>query len=476
MSNTPLHFRTITELAAGIRACEFSPVELTESLLARIAQLNGPLNAFNLVAAERALAEARAAEALIRAGRQLGPLHGIPYAVKDIFDVAGLVTTAGSKLLADNVAKENSFTTQRLAEAGMVVLGKTITVEFARGIIGINHIQGTPHNPWNPVAHIPGGSSAGSAVAVAAGMAPMGLGSDTGGSVRAPAGLCGTVGLKTTVGRISRHGVFPISEYLDSVGPLARSVEDCAIVYQALLGEDLRDGSTAGIPLHDVLGGLKAGVKGLRVAFPTDVFMSNLDPQVQQAVEEAGKVFRELGAHLSHVPVPEAAPAGALGSILSGAEACVVHEERLRGGIGMMDPVVGPRMLADRDINAVEYIKARRAARALRSSVARSLGDVDVLLMPATPRPAVPVAEVDVDLETYNAQSGIYARNTRIGNVLDLCGLTLPCGFTDQGLPIGLLLCGKPFAEAEILRAGYAYEQACRWQQRRPDLSWAEHP
>ncbi|MBT5665613.1 MAG: amidase, partial [Rhodospirillaceae bacterium] len=220
MGDTPLHEQTITELSRLIREGDLSPVDLTEYLLSRIDALNGPLNAFNLVAVDRAMIEAEAAETRLKAGHALGPLHGVPYAVKDIFDIAGLPTTAGSRTLGDNVATQDSTVTQRLHDAGMIALGKTITVEFAKGIAGINHIQGTPHNPWHKEAHIPGGSSAGSAVAVASGMAPMALGSDTGGSVRAPAGLCGTVGLKTTVGRVSRHGVFPLSWTLDSVGPL----------------------------------------------------------------------------------------------------------------------------------------------------------------------------------------------------------------------------------------------------------------
>ncbi|MFT5172585.1 MAG: aspartyl-tRNA(Asn)/glutamyl-tRNA(Gln) amidotransferase subunit A [Gammaproteobacteria bacterium] len=468
-----LHTKTITELAAAIGSGQLSPLELTEALLARIEQLNGPLNAFNLVTAQRALAEARAAECLITAGRSFGPLHGIPYAVKDIFDVGGLPTTAGSRLLANNVAREDSWSTRRLAQAGMIVLGKTITVEFARGIIGVNNIQGTPHNPWHRIAHIPGGSSAGSAVAVAAGLAPMALGSDTGGSVRAPAGLCGTVGLKTTVGRISRHGVFPISEYLDSVGPLARSVEDCALVYQALLGEDPRDPSTVGVRQDDCLASLKVGAKGLRIGVPSDVFFDDLDTDTQQAMAEAIDVFKALGAHLTQIAIPQAAPAALLGAILSGAQACVVHKDRLEPQhVEQMDPVVGPRMRADQNISATDYILALRSARALRASLADTLRDIDVLLMPTTARPALPVTEV-ADVDSYNAHSPLYARNTRIGNVLDLCGLSVPAGFSADGLPIGLLLCGKPFAEATVLRAGHAYEQATEWHQRVPDLSWA---
>ena len=472
--NDSLHTKTLTELAAAISARELSPVELTEALLARIEALNPALNAFNLVTPERAIAEAKAAESLIMAGRYLGPLHGIPYAVKDIFDVAGLPTTAGSKLLADNVACEDSWATRRMAEHGMVAIGKSVTVEFARGILGINNIQGTPHNPWHSQAHVPGGSSAGTGVAVAAGLVPMGLGSDTGGSVRAPAGLCGTVGLKTTVGRISRYGVFPISEYLDSVGPLARSVEDCALVYQALLGVDPRDPSTVNVPLHDVLEGLKGGVAGLRIGVPERFFLDDLDGDTGRAMDEARAVFESLGAHVTAIDIPEAAPAARLGAILSAAEACVVHKDRLDDqSIAQMDPVVGLRMRGDRDMKAVDYIAARREARALRRSLAQTLRDIDVVLMPTTPRAAIPVADVATDIDRYNQHSGEFSRNTRVGNVLDLCGVSLPAGFNAKGLPIGLLLSAKPFDEAAVLRAGHAFETATDWHRRVPDLQWA---
>ena len=474
MLSEHLHTKTITELSTAISSRQLSPVELTEALLARIEKLNPALNAFNLVTPERALAEARAAESLIMAGRHLGPLHGIPYAVKDIFDVAGLPTTAGSKLLADTRASDDAWATRRMAEHGMVVIGKSVTVEFARGILGINNIQGTPHNPWHQQAHVPGGSSAGTAVAVAAGLVPMGLGSDTGGSVRAPAGLCGTVGLKTTVGRISRYGVFPISEYLDSVGPLARCVEDCALVYQALLGVDARDPSTVGVPLHDVMQGLKAGAAGLRIGIPERFFLDNLDSETGQAMDEARGVFEALGARVTAIDIPEAPPAARLGAILSAAEACVVHKDRLDDdSIAQMDPVVGLRMQADRDMKAMDYIVARREARALRNSLAHTLRDIDVLLMPTTPRAALPVADVTADMDVYNRHSGEFSRNTRVGNVLDLCGVSLPAGFNAKGLPIGLLLCAKPFDEAAVLRAGHAFETATEWHQRVPDLQWA---
>ncbi len=474
MTDTALHDLTITELGQLIRSGDLSPVALTEHLLARIEALNGPLNAFNLVTAERALAEAAAAERQNQAGQRTGPLHGIPYGVKDIFDVGGLPTTAGSRTLGENIAVADSTVTRQLREAGMIVLGKTITVEFAKGIAGINHIQGTPHNPWHAEAHIPGGSSAGSAVAVAAGMAPMALGSDTGGSVRAPAGLCGIVGLKTTVGRVSRHGVFPLSWTLDSVGPLTRSVEDAALVYQAMLGEDLEDDSTIGIGTHDVLPNLKAGAKGLRVGLPQDVFFDDLDPDVEQAMADCATVFADMAAHVEKIDYPEAGFVQNIRGSISSVEACVIHGERLKTRVDEMDPVVGPRMLLDLKRPATEYAAARRQMLALRrSQLANSLRDMDILLTPTIPEPARPVADFEESLERYVDLSGRFSKNTATGNVLGLCGLSLPCGFSAKGLPISLMIYGKPFAEETVLRAGYAYEQATDWN-RRPDLGWAE--
>lgn len=472
MSDKPLHYRTITELAVMLRSGEVTPTALTGYMIARVGALNGPLNAFNLVTADRAMAEAQAAEGLLSAGRDLGPLHGIPYAVKDLFDVVGLPTTAGSRTVDTAPKTEESEVTRRLAAAGMIVLGKTITVEFAKGIVGINHIQGTPHNPWHETPCVPGGSSAGTAVAVASGMAPMGLGSDTGGSVRAPAGLCGTVGLKTTVGRVSRSGVFPLSGTLDSVGPLTRSVEDAALVYQILQGEDPRDDSTLGVRPDDVLGSLKADAKGLRVGIPQDAFCDGLDPEVAKAVQAAVEVFRDLGATVENIAYPEAKAASALPPAVNGAEAAVIHEERIDTKLDLMDPVVGPRMLNDRTHLATDYLKTLAEMKRLRASQMETLRDVDIVLTATTPIPAAPVAKVDESLEVYLEYAAQYMAHTNVGNRLGLCGLSLPCGFTSEGLPIGLLINGKPFAEAMVLRAGYAYEQATGWKDRAPDLSW----
>jgi aspartyl-tRNA(Asn)/glutamyl-tRNA(Gln) amidotransferase subunit A len=296
MEKLPLHYQTITDLADRIRKGEITSTQLTEKLLDRVDLLDGKLNAFKLLCPEKALEQARAADLELSSGNESGVLHGIPYAAKDLFDVKGLPTAAGAKLLENNIAGTDSRAIDRLSQAGMILCGKTNTVQFAFSGIGINHDHGTPHNPWSQKHYIPGGSSSGSAVAVAAGMVPMALGTDTGGSVRVPAALCGTVGLKTTVGRISRAGVYPLSWTLDSVGVISRSVEDAALVYQCLQGPDVNDETTVGVSSHDVLSELKKGVKGLRLAFAESVFWEDVDPGVAAAVRGCGSVFEDLGA------------------------------------------------------------------------------------------------------------------------------------------------------------------------------------
>lgn len=474
MTEQPWHWLTISELSQRIRRGALSPVALTEHLLSRIAVMDPTLHAFKLVTRERALAQAQAAELALQAGQDVAPLHGIPYAAKDLFDVKGLPTTAGSRLLEHNIAAADATVIRRLAQAGMILLGKTHTVQFAYGGVGINHHHGTPHNPWHAVPHVPGGSSSGSGVAVAAGMVPMALGSDTGGSVRIPSALCGTVGLKTTVGQVSRAGVFPLSWSLDSVGPLTRSVEDAALVYQCLRGPDPQDPSTLGLPPQDVLTGLRDGVRGLRLAFAETLFWDQADAEVVQAVRACGEVFANLGAHVDSVAFPEAAAAQECNprGLVAAAEAYTVHRERLATHVADYDPIVRQRLMQGKDVSAADYLSVTRSWIPLRARVLEALRTVDALLVPTTMLPAVPVAECETSLEAYNARNLQYLRNTVIGNVLNLCGLSVPCGFTSQGLPIGLMIYGKPCHEEMVLRVGYAFEQATAWHLRRPDLSW----
>lgn len=475
MTETPLEFASITELATRIRAGALGPLQLAETCLERIAALDKRLHAFIAVTRDRALAEARAAETLLRGGHDLGPLHGVPYAVKDLYDVKGWPTTAGTRLLADNVAAQDSTAVRRLAAAGMVLVGKTHTVQFAFSGIGINHDHGTPHNPWSPAPLAPGGSSSGSGVAVGAGLVPAALGSDTGGSVRIPAALCGTVGLKTTVGRISRSGVYPLSWTLDTVGPLTRSVEDAALVYQALHGTDLADETTLGVPPHDALASLRAGVKGLRLAFGETVFFDDVDGEITAAVREAGGVLRALGASVDSIAVPEVAEAMAeqRRASMIAAEALAVNGRLIDEQFDALDPVVAHRMKAGRSLSATDYFAVLRQWAALRARVQRTLADVDALLVPATMIPPRPLASIDASFESYTDANVRYLRNTAVGNILALCAVVLPCGFTGEGLPIGLMVYAKPFDEATALRVAWAYEQATGWHRRRPDLAWA---
>ncbi len=471
-----LAFESIGNLASQIRQGALSPVALTESLLGRIDALDKRLHAFIAVTRDRAMGQARAAESALRAGHDLGPLHGIPYAAKDLYDVRGLATTAGTHLLAGNVADADCAAVRKLSAAGMVLLGKTHTVQFAFGGVGINHDHGTPHNPWHRDAHAPGGSSSGSAVAVAAGLAPMALGSDTGGSVRIPAALCGIVGLKTTVGRISRAGVYPLSFTLDSVGPLTRSVEDAALVYEALQGPDSEDETTMGIARGDVLTDLKRGVKGLRIAFGETVFFDDVDAEVEKAVRRTGDVFRSLGAHVDSVAVPEVAEAMSEQKrlLMVAAEALAVNGRLLDEHHDALDPVVSSRMAMGRTLTATDYVAVSRQWSALRRRVVRTLADVDALLVPVTMIPPRPIAAIDETPESYVEHNGKYLRNTSLGNVLDLCAVSVPCGVSAAGLPIGLMIYAKPFDEAMALRVAWAYEQATDWHTRHPDLAWAQ--
>jgi len=475
MADLPLHYHTITELAEGLRRGEISSTRLVQHLLERISLLDGKLNAFRMMCPEKTLEQAQAADRSRNDGKTAGILSGIPYAVKDLFDVQGLPTTAGARLLEKNIAAADSQAVAKLCQAGMILSGKTNTVQFAFSGVGINHDHGTPHNPWSRIHHIPGGSSSGSAVAVAAGLVPMALGTDTGGSVRVPASLCGTVGLKTTVGRISRAGVYPLSWTLDSVGIFTRSVEDAALVYQNLHGSDVNDEITLGIASQDALKKLKEGVKGLRLAFAESVFWEDLDPEVATAVRECGQIFKELGAEVVSIDFTEARAARDLnpGGVIIASEGYSLNKKWLEEHFDELDPVVAQRMIKGRDITLDKYLQTSYLARQLRAKVGNALEDVDALLVPATPVPARPVAEIDTDMDSYLAKNIRYLRNTSIGNILNFCGLSVPCGFTSSGLPIGLLIYGKPFSEDLVLRAGYAFQKVTDWHRREPDLSWA---
>jgi len=474
MTTTPLHYQTITELAALIRKGEITCVELARHFIARINRFEDTLNAYRLLCMESTIDRAKAADRALKEGGDHGPLQGIPYAVKDLIDVKGLATTAGARILEQHIAAEDAAVIRRLEQAGMVLLGKTNTVQFAFSGVGINHDHGTPHNPWSETHCLPGGSSSGSGVAVAAGLVPMALGTDTGGSVRVPAALCGTAGLKTTVGRVSRAGVYPLSWSLDSVGVLARSVEDAALVYQRMQGADINDDSTLGRSPQDVLKNLKSSVKGMRLAFAETIFFDDIHPEVDTAVRACGDVFKDLGAEVTRIEFSEAAQAIQLnpGGVFIASEGYTLNKKWLEENFDQLDPVVAQRMIKGKDITAADYLGNMLASKRLRAKVYNVLKDIDALLVPTTCVPAKPVAEVDTDIDTYLNHNTMYLRNTNIGNTLNLCGLSVPCGFTKAGLPIGLLIYGKPFQEEVILNIGYAFQQITDWHRNTPDLSW----
>ena len=464
----------VSGLSELLHRGELSPVELTDHVLDRISELDDHLHAFVSVTRERARDEARAAERELAAGESRGPLHGIPYAVKDLFDVAGEVTGAGTHLLSDNVAAADATVVRRLHAAGMVLVGKTHTVQFAFGGVGVNHDTGTPRNPWRAdEAYVPGGSSSGSAVAVAADVVPVAVGTDTSGSVRIPASLCGITGLKTTVGRVSRAGVHPLSATLDSVGPLTRSAADAALVYMAMQGADPDDPATSGQAPHDVSIGLESGVSDLRLGVIETMFFDGADPVVVEAVRAAADVLADLGADVTSIDAPEvdevmggtAAPSRAR---TVAAEGYAVNRRLMEESFDELDPVVSTRMRHGRELLAIDFLEAFDTWRRLRASFAERTAGIDAFLVPSTMLPARPLAEVDASPESYARFNGEYLRNTSIGNRLEWCGVSVPCGFTVDGLPIGLMIHAPAMHEHVVLRVGHAYQTTTDWHQRHP--------
>jgi aspartyl-tRNA(Asn)/glutamyl-tRNA(Gln) amidotransferase subunit A len=461
-------FTSAATLAEAIKRGDCSPVELCLETLARIEQLDPALHAFRLVDADRALGAARAAEQALRRGDRVSPLHGIPYATKDLFDVAGVATTAGSHARAQAIADADAEVTRRLADAGLVLVGKTHTVEFAFGSVGINHSHGTPRNPWQAEPHVPGGSSSGSAVAVAAGLVPLATGTDTACSVRTPAALCGVVGLKTTVGRVSRTGIHPLSTTLDSVGPITRTVRDAALLFDLLQGPDPRDPTTQGVAPIDVLSALDAGVKGARIGIAEGLLFEEIDAEVEHAVRDAASVFRELGARAESTHFAPAATALARPNVISLVEGYAANRTLLETVPEQLDPFILERLRSALEVRAVDYRAALAALPALRDDAARHFERYDVLLAPTCALPARPVSTIDQDFTIHMTFADRYRRNCLVGNLLDLCGISVPCGFTRDGLPIGLMIYGARFREDLILRVAQAYESATRWSLKRP--------
>jgi aspartyl-tRNA(Asn)/glutamyl-tRNA(Gln) amidotransferase subunit A len=452
----------VAELSRAFGARTLSPVDAVDALLERIRRRNPSLHAFIAVYADDARLAAQGADRAIRAGHRVGPLHGVPIALKDLVDLEGRVTTGGSKVWAERVSPVTATLAERLIAAGMIILGKTHTVEFAMGSWGTNTHLGTPRNPWDLSVHrTPGGSSSGSGVAVAAGLAPVAIGTDTGGSVRLPAAWCGIVGLKVTAGRISTHGVLPLSSTLDTPGPLARSVEDAALIFRALNGPDPRDPQTLAWTPADPLPALRRGVGGLRLAVMPDAERTGVDNEVLAAYDAAVETLGKLGAQIIRCELPHRFSdyAAATGRII-GAEGYrfvghLVDDESLP-----VDPHIRPRIQVGRGVSARDYLLTLAEREERRQAVAAALADVDGLLTPTTQTPAIPIDQVD--------QSSTGAYFTRAVNYLGLCALAVPDGFTAGGLPTSLQIVCPAGDEAMALRIGWAYEQAAGWQERRP--------
>jgi aspartyl-tRNA(Asn)/glutamyl-tRNA(Gln) amidotransferase subunit A len=456
---------TVADLSRTFAARVLSPVDVLDVLLARIHRHDPVLHAFIALYEPEARLAAEAADLAIRSGHRVGPLHGVPIALKDIIDLEGRVTTGGSKHWIDRVSPVTATLAERLVAAGMIVLGKTHTVEFAMGSFGTNTHLGTPWNPWDLTVHrTPGGSSSGSAVAVAAGLAPAAIGTDTGGSVRLPAAWCGIVGLKVTAGRISTHGVLPLSTTLDTPGPLTRSVEDAALLFRVLNGPDPRDPQTLAWTPLDPLPVLRRGVAGLRLAVLPDVERAGVDAEVLAAYDASVAKLADLGAQLVRRALPHRfRDYGAATGRIIGAEGYRFVGHLVDDPSLPLDPHVRPRIQLGKDMSARDYLLLLAQREEHRRVFVEAMADVDALLTPTTQTPAIPIAKVD--------QSGTAAYFTRVGNYLGLCGLAIPNGFTAEQLPTSLQVLCHAGQEALALRIGWAYEQATDWRTRRPPQS-----
>jgi aspartyl-tRNA(Asn)/glutamyl-tRNA(Gln) amidotransferase subunit A len=448
---------TIREAAASLRARRISSLELTTAALGRIDRLNTTLNAFITVTGEQSLERARQADSELAAGRHRGPLHGIPVAVKDLFATRGVLTTAGSLLYRNLVPDHDATVVARLEAAGAVMLGKLNMHELAYGITSANPHFGAVRNPWN-TAHSPGGSSGGSGAAVAAGMAYAALGTDTGGSIRIPASFCGTVGLKPTYGRVSRHGVIPLSWSLDHAGPLTRSVRDAALVLNAIAGYDRADATSARHPVVDFVPEEDVPVRGLRVGFPESFFFERLDSDVESSVRGAIARMQSLGAEVRPVKLPDMAAINATGRMILLCEASAMLEPHL-GDRSQFGPDVLALLDQGRLLPATDYIHALRLRKQMQSEFAKVWSSVDCLITPTTPNTAPRVGESTVKLGGREEDVRLATtRLVRSMNLLGLPALSMPCGMSSGGLPVGLQIVGPPFDEALILRVGAALE------------------
>lgn len=465
---TDLHWQTIAQVSSRLRSRELSPVEVTDAYLARIEALNPSLNAYLTVMADEARQQARQAEAEVGAGAWKGPLHGVPLGIKDLLDVAGAPNTMGSKILRDNVPSEDATVVQRLKASGAVIVGKQNLHEFAFGITSENPHYGAVHNPWD-LDRVPGGSSGGTAAAVAAGLCAAGLGSDTGASIRAPAAFCGVVGLKPTYGRVSRAGALPLAWSLDHVGPLARSVADCAIVLQAIAGHDPRDAASATEPVPLFADQLDRGLAGLRVGIPREYFFEVVEPEVERLVREAIRKLEELGASVEEVSLPHVAHAQVAGNVIMSTEAATWHASWLRERPSDYGADVLARIRGGLLVRAVDYLASQQMRTLIQQDFGAAFERVDVVVGPTCPLVAPVIGRtLEASGPLGVAPRSIANRATVPCNLTGMPAISVPCGFSSDGLPVGLQIMAPAFAEGLLLRVAAAYEAATPWHAQHP--------
>ena len=464
MQKQDIPFLSATELSARIKSKEVSPVEATEAYLERVDRLNPTFHAYLTVCADEAMAAARESEEALAGGQYRGPMHGIPVTVKDQVKSKGIRTTCGSPIFSDNVPEEDGTVLANLKNAGAILLGKANMTEF--GTTGISHAFEFPRNPWNLERHT-GGSSSGSGAATAAFMCATSLGEDTGGSVRSPATWCGLVGLRPSYGRVSRYGVIPGVWSMDAIGPISRTVQDCAMTLGAIAGHDLKDGYTWDVPVPDYQSALTGEIRGLRLGVITEQMESDLvDPEVRDSVTAAISKLVDLGATVQDVSIPLSVHQGTISGGLR-VEAPTNHRELILNRLQDIrhDNRIG--YLVGSILPAQAYYKTHKLRTLLRRQVLDALEKVDVLVMPTSGEAAQMIVP-DPPITEKKEPSRIGRLLTPLFSLANVTALSVPCGFTSDDLPIGLQLAAKPFEEATVLNTAYAYEQATAWHTRRP--------
>jgi len=460
----------ISTLAKAIFKKEISPVEVIEAYLERIETYDKKINAFITLLPRQAMTAARRAEKEILKGRYIGPLHGIPFAAKDLFFAKGIRNTCGSKILADFVPKYNAAVIEKLSSAGAILLGKLNMHEFAFGPTSVNPHYGPVHNPWDQ-QRVSGGSSGGSAAALASSFALLTLGTDTGGSIRIPSALCGVPGLKPTYGRISRYGVYPLCWSLDHPGPMAKSVEDLALAMNVLAGHDPRDPATPKVPVPNYARALGGDLEGIRLGVPTSYYFDRLDQEVRVKVKKAIEDFKQLGAKVQSISIPHLEEAAIAASIILFAEAAASLEKWHLTRSRDLGDDVRARLNQGATIAATMYLKAQRMRRRIQENFSAAFRKVDALITPQLPITAPPIGQGSVSFgKVTEAVPAALTRFTRIYNLVGIPCLSICCGFSSLGMPIGLQIASKPFYEETVLKVAHAYEVHTPWKNERPLL------